>query len=111
MNGYTQIELGGVKRGIKFGNRALLSVMQKHQVTGGIQFSFELVCDLIYFGMLNNCQNKKTEPDFTEAEVIEWVDDMPMAKLTEVFESFQGSFTTPGDATAVTKTTATKKKP
>lgn len=83
--------------------------MQKHQVAEGIKFSFELVADLIYYGLLNNCSIKKIDPDFTEEEVTEWVDDMPMDKLNEIFKSFQGSFSGEADK-QITKTTATKKK-
>lgn len=114
MNGYIQIELGGMNRGLKFGNRALLSVMQKHKVDQGISFSFELLVDLIYHALLNNCQVKKVEPDFTYTEVENWTDEMPMDKLLEIFNTFQGSFQTPAVAGStelkVTKTTATPKK-
>lgn len=101
MNGYINVELGGVNRGIKFGNRALLDVMSKHQITGGnIKFSFDLVADLIYFGLVNNCMIKKENVDFTDDDVAVWVDDMDMDKLLEIFQVFQTSYT---DKTSSTK--------
>lgn len=111
MNGYINIELGGKARGIKFGNRALLDIMSKHQVSEGIKFSFDLVVDLIYFGLVNCCMIKKENVDFTENEVAEWVDDMPMEQLKEVFDAFQKSYSgepVPG-VKKITKSIAAKK--
>lgn len=111
MNGYINIQLGGKKRGIKFGNRALLDVMAKHQVSEGIKFSFDLVVDLIYFGLINNCMIKRENVDFTEEDVVEWVDDMAMPDLLEVFNTFQASYSgeaEPG-AKKITKSNAAKK--
>lgn len=112
MNGYINVELGGENRGIKFGNRALLDVMAKHQITGNIKFSFDLVVDLVFFGMVNNCMIKKQNPDFTEDQVTEWVDDMPMEKLLEIFNVFQASYSgeVAGEPTKkITKSEAAKK--
>lgn len=102
--------LGGKTRGIKFGNRALLDIMTKHKfgTEAGIKFSFDVVVDLVYFGLLNNCLIKKENVDFTVDEVIEWVDDLPMTKLMEVFAAFQESYT--GEKQENTKSTANKKK-
>ena len=111
MSGYIQIELGGVNRGLKFGNRALLNVMAKHKVDEGIKFSFELIVDLIYFALLNNCQIKKVDPDFSYEEVENWTDEIPMDQLMVVFNSFQGSFQStaaPGEPLKVTKPTVKK---
>ena len=95
MKGYINIELGGINRGVKFGNRALLDIMAKYQVgtgDGTLTFSFDLVVDLVYFGLVNNCMNAKVNVDFTPDNVNDWVDSMPMAKLLEVFNTFQDSY-------------------
>lgn len=114
MNGYINIEIGGQKRGIKFGNRALLDIMSKHQLSGGnIKFSFDLVVDLVYYGLINNCMVKKQNVDFTEEEVGEWVDDMQLPDLMSVFNTFQASYageTLPGAEKAVTKSEAAEAK-
>lgn len=113
MNGYVNIELGGKKRGIKFGNRALLDIMSKHQVTGDIKFSFDLVVDLIFFGLVNNCMIKKENVDFNEEDVAAWADDMALPDLMEVFNVFQKSYageTIPGAGQTVTKSEAAEEK-
>ena len=94
MNGYINIKLGDKNRGIKFGNRALLDVMAKHQINGeaGLKFSFDLLVSLVYFGLVNNCMVSKQNVDFTEEEVNQWVDDLPMPQLTEIFNVFQKSY-------------------
>jgi len=110
MNGYIQVALGGVKRGIKFGNRALLDVMAKHNnFAGGFVFSFDLLVDLVYFGMVNNCMVAKQNVDFDIDEVTQWVDDMDMDKLKEIFEVFKDSFTGPEPAGKIKKSVAAKK--
>jgi len=108
MNGYINIELGGQQRGLKFGNRMLLDVMKKHQVDANIKMSFDLIVDLVFGALMNNCERKKVDPDFTYEEVEQWVDDMPMTKMTEIFSSFTSSFGE--DGKEVAKTTATRKK-
>lgn len=96
MNGYTTLELGGIKRGIKFGNRALLDFGAKHNIMSGepLVFSFEVIGDLIYFGLLNNCMIKKETPDFTPEDVFIWIDDVPLDSLMAVFGTFTDSYST-----------------
>lgn len=96
MNGYTTLELGGRKRGIKFGNRALLDFGAKHNIMNGEQlvFSFEVIGDLIFFGLINNCMIKKETPDFTSEDVSIWIDDVPLETLMEVFSAFTESYST-----------------
>jgi len=109
MNGYIQIGLGGKNRGLKFGNRALLNLMEKHQIKEGIKFSFELLVDLVYFGLLNNCLVKKEDPDFALEDVENWVDDLPQKDLMQVFEVFQKSYLGEDDKPSTTKKTTGKK--
>lgn len=111
MKGFIVIDLGGVKRGLKFGNRALLDIMAKHKIDAGIEFTFDLVCDLVWFGLLNNCMVNRTVVDFTIEDVMIWCDDLSNEDLTNVFNTFVSSYT--GAETTETKpakTTATKKK-
>lgn len=100
MNGYISIKLGGENRGIKFGNRALLDIMAKHQVSEGLKFSFDLVVDIVYFGLVNCCMIKKENVDFTEEQVTEWVDDLAMPLLLDIFNTFKKSYE--GEAVTVT---------
>jgi hypothetical protein len=94
MTGYIQLELGGKKRGIKFGNYALI---EYSKLTGGgvVEVNevnpLKLCADLIYCGLKNNCYIKKEKEDFTHDDVILWVDDIPMTKVTEVIQVFEQS--------------------
>jgi hypothetical protein len=94
MTGYIQLELGGKKRGIKFGNYALMEY-SKLNGTGVAEFNetnpIKLCADLVYCGLKNNCFIKKEVEDFTQDDVLAWVDDMPMSKITEIIEIFEQS--------------------
>ena len=93
MKGYISLNIGGKTRGIKFGNMALLELISKGAIGDKTEFSFDLIVDLVYHGLLNNCFNKKEDPDFTFDEVSAWVDDAEFASLMQVFEVFQASYT------------------
>ena len=94
MTGYIQLELGGKKRGVKFGNYALMEY-SKINNTGVAEFTEEnpikLCADLVYCGLKNNCFIKKEIEDFTQDDVLLWVDDMPMAKITQIIQVFEES--------------------
>jgi len=95
--GYIQLELGGKKRGIKFGNYALMEYSRING-TGVVEFNEEnpikLCSDLIYCGLKNNCYIKKEIMDFTMDDVLIWVDDMPMSQVTDVINLFEESVKT-----------------
>jgi hypothetical protein len=95
--GYIQLELGGKKRGIKFGNYALMEY-SKINSTGVVEFNEEnpikLCSDLIYCGLKNNSYIKKEIMDFTMDDVLIWVDDMPMSQVTDVISLFEESVKT-----------------
>jgi hypothetical protein len=95
--GYIQLELGGKKRGIKFGNYALMEY-SKINGTGVVEFNEEnpikLCSDLIYCGLKNNSYIKKEIMDFTMDDVLVWVDDMPMSQVTDVISLFEESVKT-----------------
>lgn len=92
--GYIQLELGGKKRGVKFGNYALMEY-SKINGTGVIEIKEEnpikLCSDLIYCGLKNNSYIKKEIMDYTMDDVLIWVDDMPITQVTEVIDLFQAS--------------------
>jgi hypothetical protein len=95
--GYIQLELGSKKRGIKFGNYALMEY-SKINSTGVVEFNEEnpikLCSDLIYCGLKNNSYIKKEIMDFTMDDVLIWVDDMPMSQVTDVISLFEESVKT-----------------
>lgn len=94
MTGYIQLELGGKKRGVKFGNYALMEY-SKLNGTGVAEFDetnpIKLCADLVYCGLKNNCFIKKEIEDFTQDDVLLWVDDMPMTQITEIIQVFEDS--------------------
>jgi hypothetical protein len=94
MTGYIQLELGGKKRGVKFGNYALMEYSKLNN-TGVVEFNdqnpIKLCADLVYCGLKNNCFIKKEIEDFTYDDVVIWVDDMPVEQITEVTKVFEAS--------------------
>ena len=94
MTGYIQLELGGKKRGVKFGNYALIEYSKLNN-TGVVEFNeqnpIKLCADLVYCGLKNNCFIKKELEDFTYEDVIGWVDDMPISRITEITQVFEES--------------------
>lgn len=94
MTGYIQLELGGKKRGVKFGNYALMEYSTLNG-TGVAEFDeknpVKLCADLVYCGLKNNCFIKKEIQDFTQDDVLAWVDDMPMSQISEIIQVFEES--------------------
>ncbi len=94
MTGYIQLELGGKKRGVKFGNYALIEYSKLNN-TGVVEFNeqnpIKLCADLVYCGLKNNCFIKKETEDFTYEDVVMWVDDMPIQQITEITQVFEES--------------------
>lgn len=94
MTGYIQLELGGKKRGVKFGNYALI---EYSKLTGaGVveiteQNPIKLCADIVYCGLKNNCFIKKEIEDFTYDDVIIWVDDMDINEITNIVKVFEDS--------------------
>ena len=70
---YTQIEIGGKKRGLKFNNFAFNAAVKKklpgfEEETAGYA--------LFYGGLIANCYAKNEQPDFTFEESMEWYDTL-----------------------------------
>ena len=90
MTGYIQLELGGKKRGVKFGNYALIEYSKLNN-TGVVEFNeqnpIKLCADLVYCGLKNNSFIKKEIEDFTYEDVVSWVDDMPIVEIQEAIGS------------------------
>ena len=94
MTGYIQLELGGKKRGVKFGNYALMEYSKLNN-TGVVEFNeqnpIKLCADLVYCGLKNNCFIKKEIEDFTYEDVVIWIDEMPMTQITDIINTFERS--------------------
>lgn len=94
MTGYIQLELGGKKRGVKFGNYALMEYSKLNN-TGVVEFDesnpIKLCADLVFCGLKNNCFVKKEIEDFTYDDVVLWIDDMPISQITDIINTFEKS--------------------
>ena len=76
--GYIQADVLGRRRGLKFGMLAAQRIMleaQKLNAQLGAEIDLVLVPVIIYWGLFNNCYNKREDPDFTFEDVSEWVDE------------------------------------
>jgi len=120
MNGYMNANVLGRNRGIKFGMPAIKQIIMQmpseedKEKLSAEDYDFKstaLVYEMLYWGLRNNCQNKKEDPDFTREEVIDWVDQNMLknpdffAQLSEVFASSIAV-----DAEPVKEEVATEKK-
>ncbi|MBO9671969.1 MAG: hypothetical protein J7577_00885 [Sphingobacteriaceae bacterium] len=75
---------------------ALLDLISKGKIGDKTEFSFDLIVDLVYSGLVNNCFNKKEDVDFDFEAVAVWVDDADFSDLMKVFETFQSSYVLEG---------------
>ena len=98
MNGYTEINILGKKRGLKFGALAfekIGSALDFIQKAGTEYYSIKLLADVLNAGLVNNCFRKDELPDFTFSDVYDWVEDNAsnqaavddMAKVMKCFET------------------------
>lgn len=77
MNGYISIEIGGKKRGLKFGMLAVPKIGEAAlKLQNDDVLSSQLAVEMFYWGMVNNCVVKQTDQDFTYEDVTNWVEEM-----------------------------------
>ena len=92
---YQQIELGGVKRGLKF-NIGTIFIARKvskdiSAYTQRKDVDEELVpiATIVYAALLSNCNSKKADPDFSMDDVMDWILELPsMRELNRITEPF-----------------------
>jgi len=101
MNGYMNAEILGKNRGIKFAMPAIQQIVaamptdeEKEKMSAAdVDFSkTTILYEMLYWGLRNNCYNKKEEPDFTFEDVIDWVDENLVLRpgfFTELAECFK----------------------
>jgi hypothetical protein len=94
MNGYMKASILGKERGLKFGMPAIekitLAVGQKE--LNGLPDT-QIIYEMIYWGLWNNCYIKRETPDFDFEHVADWVDEnLTNVELFEqVAECFKSS--------------------
>ena len=65
------------------------------------QYTF--IKTIVHAGLLCNCDNKGIEPDFTEKDVIKWVDDLDAATATEITTAFSKAYSVKVEGTSDTR--------
>jgi hypothetical protein len=105
---YIQVELGGEKRGLKYGLGALKHIknltsadpfaLTAKGASDNIEDQIEFAAIVFYAGLLSNCDSKKQEPDFTIEDVTRWVEEMPTGLIKHVVEFFGDAYKTDSPA-------------
>lgn len=78
MIGYTQANVLGKVRGLKFGSLAAENITMELVALGastGGNYSTSMMTVIIYWGLYNNCWVKKEDMDFTFEQVSDWIDE------------------------------------
>jgi hypothetical protein len=111
MISYLQLDLGGVKRGLKFN---MMTCELLEEITGqdplqqlGIvkDRNFKelkgVVFDIFYAALLSNCKSKKEEPDFTKEQALDWFNfdlhPVYLYKIIQAFNSVHSEFSANGE--------------
>jgi hypothetical protein len=78
MNGYIVAEIGGKKRGIKFGMYAVTMISRRigKFLQEGAEVTSQVAVEILYAGLVNNCVVKEVEQDFTYENVTDWVEEL-----------------------------------
>ena len=82
---YTQIEIGGKSRGLKFNKMAQL-LLQERVVVGNLMSG---IYALVYAGLVANDYVKGVEPDYTFEQVCDWTDILQDEDLVKIQEAYQ----------------------
>ena len=91
MNGYIKANILGKERGLKFGLLAMQNIssdIEKYKQFG--TDNTMTLTSIIYWGMVNNCLQKREDPDFSFEDVCDWVDSN--IDQAELFESIAKAF-------------------
>lgn len=98
MNGYIVADLGGKKRGIKFGMYAVTMISRRigKYLQEGSEVTSQMAVEILYAGLVNNCVVKESEQDFTYEQVTDWVEEMWYSEdgqkvIVEVVREFENS--------------------
>jgi hypothetical protein len=99
-----QVEIGGQLRPIKFGTNQTsvlcklrgISLKEVNELYAPEKWSSQDigatdVRDLVYSGLVAGCLSSKTQPDFTEIEVGDWIDEMSLIDLQKIMSIYMES--------------------
>lgn len=98
---YTELDLGGKKRGAKLGIGFLKSVTDAKNITldelfnmlkdSGSQALF-FIPELIFLSLAYNCKRKKEELDFDQDDVFDWIDEAGGVN-SDIYKTFTEALT------------------
>lgn len=104
LKGFTTINIGGKKRPFKFGTNATalycnmkdcsIGEFQKqisHEKLKNMDIKGDEVRDLLWAGLVAGCKSEKTEVEFDEYDVGDWIDEMPQEELNKAFSVLSAS--------------------
>lgn len=86
MNGYTEIEVSGIKAGLKFGmysTRLFAEKSAKIELYAGDQLNEMGIAVILHTGYLNNCVVKEVEPQLTFESFVDYVESAITDKSVE----------------------------
>lgn len=96
---YTELDLGGKKRGAKLGIGYLKYVTDIKKITLDELFksidgsaAILIIPELIYLSLAYNSKRKKEAFDYTEEDVFDWIDEAG-GVTSPVYQSFTNAFT------------------
>lgn len=106
LKNYLSLELGGKTRGLKF-NIGTLKCLK--DVAGIDPLDFKAESDklsdllpyaekILHAALLSNCLSKKEDPDFSAADVAEWMDELDIPTVTDIITRYNSIFATPKSA-------------
>lgn len=109
IKGYTKLNIGGKSRSFKFGTNATAIYCEKQDITlkefitvftkekiDNVDFSPALIRDLIWSGLVAGAHTDKTEVDFNELDVGDWIDEMEQVELEKAMRTIAESNKTTG---------------
>lgn len=101
---YFTTKLGGTDRGLKFSMGTLRHIGEltksdplDFSVTGDISKQYGYVKTIVHAGLLANADAKGVQPDFTEQDIIKWVDDLELSDVTAISTAFSRAFSVAGE--------------
>lgn len=105
MSNYIKVKLGGKERGLKYNMGALRHLGEITQ-SDPLDFTnvadplkqFDFVKSIVHAGLLANADSKKSEPDFNEKEVIEWVSELSAQEAAIITSAFAKAYAVGGEA-------------
>jgi hypothetical protein len=93
---YLRLELGGRERGLNFNMGCLKNIQEisnrdpfSLSVEGDVQHQMRELSIIVYSALLSNCKSKKEEPDFIEADVVNWVEELDFDEALNVLNAFR----------------------